>query len=234
MCDLYDDDDDSVDGEGMAPPSTEVEEKRFSSGESIGRLLPDAEAKIVDPESGEPLPPHRTGELWVRSPSVMLGYLKNEDATALALTAAAAAEGGGRPWLRTGDVCYVDSRGHVYVVDRMKEMIKYKAYQVAPAELEDVLAAHPGVHDAAVVPYPDEEAGEIPVACVVKKPGSHQLQEDELLSFVQSKVAPYKKIRRVVFVDSIPRSPSGKILRLQLRSFDLQPAAGVCRRPGSK
>ncbi|KAL5199050.1 hypothetical protein ABZP36_002562 [Zizania latifolia] len=229
MCDLYHD---SVDGEGMAPSTeveedgvaavtTAVEEERFSSGGSsvsIGRLLPDAEAKIVDPVSGEPLPPHRTGELWVRSPSVMLGYLKNEDATALALTAATAAEGG-RAWLRTGDLCYVDSRGHVYVVDRMKELIKYKAYQVAPAELEDVLAAHPSVHDAAVVPYPDEEAGEIPVACVVKKPGSHHLQEDELLSFVQSKVAPYKKIRRVVFVDSIPRSPSGKILRLQLRSF---------------
>ncbi|RLM54752.1 putative 4-coumarate--CoA ligase-like 8 [Panicum miliaceum] len=147
---------------------------------SIGRLVPSTEARIVDAESGESLPPNRVGELAT---------------------------------------CSVDSRGLVHVVDRIKELIKYKAYQVAPAELEDVLAAHPDIHDAAVAPYPDEEAGEIPVACVVRKPWSNQPQAQDVLSFVQSKVAPYRKVRRVVFVDCIPRSPSGKILRAQLKSF---------------
>ncbi|CAN6170045.1 unnamed protein product [Urochloa humidicola] len=187
---------------------------------SIGRLVPSTEARIVNIDSGEPLPPNRVGELWIRGPSVMQGYLRNEVATAAALvTPAAASDGGGGRWLRTGDLCYVDSGGRIHVVDRIKELIKYKAYQVAPAELEDILAAHPDISDAAVAPYPDEEAGEIPVACVVRKPGREQLQAQDVLSFVQSKVAPYKKVRRVVFVDRIARSPSGKILRPQLKSF---------------
>ncbi|KAB8106541.1 hypothetical protein EE612_040919 [Oryza sativa] len=208
---------------GQVPTTTEVKERSTGGGGvSIGRLMPDVEAKIVDPDSGELLPPRRTGELWVRGPSTMRGYLNNEEATALALVAAAGSvsvSGGGERWLRTGDLCYVDSRGLVYVVDRVKELIKCNAYQVAPAELEDVLATHPDIHDAAVAPYPDKEAGEIPMAYVVKKQGSGHLQEDEVISFVQNKVAPYKKIRKVVFVDSIPRSPSGKILRRQLKNL---------------
>uniref|UniRef100_I1QCJ7 4-coumarate--CoA ligase n=2 Tax=Oryza glaberrima TaxID=4538 RepID=I1QCJ7_ORYGL len=210
----------------VAATTTEVKERSTAGGGgggvSIGRLMPDVEAKIVDPDSGELLPPRRTGELWVRGPSTMRGYLNNEEATALALVAAAGSvsvSGGGERWLRTGDLCYVDSRGLVYVVDRVKELIKCNAYQVAPAELEDVLATHPDIHDAAVAPYPDKEAGEIPMAYVVKKQGSGHLQEDEVVSFVQNKVAPYKKIRKVVFVDSIPRSPSGKILRRQLKNL---------------
>ncbi|KAJ1259702.1 hypothetical protein BS78_10G175900 [Paspalum vaginatum] len=186
---------------------------------SIGRLVPSTEARIVDVESGEALPPGRVGELWIRGPSVMQGYLRREEATAAALVRSASELEQAGKWLRTGDLCYVDSRGLLHVVDRIKEMIKYKAYQVAPAELEDVLAAHPGIHDVAVAPYPDEEAGEIPVACVVRKPGSHTLQARDVMSFVQDKVAPYKKIRKVVFLDSIPRSPSGKISRAQLKSF---------------
>ncbi|KAF8779265.1 hypothetical protein HU200_002946 [Digitaria exilis] len=184
---------------------------------SIGRLVPSTEAMIVDMESGEALPPNQVGELWIRGPSVMRGYLRREEATAAALVARTSEDGG--RWLRTGDLCFVDSRGLVHVVDRIKELIKYKAYQVAPAELEDVLAAHPDIHDVAVAPYPDEEAGEIPVACVVRKPRSNQLQAQDVVSFVQNKVAPYKKVRRVVFVDCIARSPSGKILRAQLKSF---------------
>uniref|UniRef100_A0A0E0EF11 4-coumarate--CoA ligase n=1 Tax=Oryza meridionalis TaxID=40149 RepID=A0A0E0EF11_9ORYZ len=212
----------------VAAMTTEVKERSAGGGGggrgvSIGRLMPDVEAKVVDPNYGEPLPPRRTGELWVRGPSVMRGYLNNEEATTMAMVAAAGSVsgggGGGGRWLRTGDLCYVDSRGLVYVVDRVKELIKCNAYQVAPAELEDVLATHPNVHDAAVTPYPDKEAGEIPMAYVVKKQGSCHLQEDEVISFVQSKVAPYKKIRKVVFVDSIPRSPSGKILRRQLKNL---------------
>ncbi|TKW21297.1 hypothetical protein SEVIR_4G168200v4 [Setaria viridis] len=185
---------------------------------SIGRLVPSTEARIVDVESREALPPNHVGELWIRGPSVMQGYLRSKEATAAALVTTDAEDGGGR-WLRTGDLCYFESGGLIHVVDRIKELIKYKAYQVAPAELEDVLAVHPDIHDAAVAPYPDEEAGEIPVALVVKKPGSKRLQAQDVLSFVQSKVAPYKEVRKVVFVDSIARSPSGKILRAQLKSF---------------
>nr|CAB3467976.1 unnamed protein product [Digitaria exilis] len=185
------------------------------SSPTVGRLVPSTEARIVDVESGESLPPNRVGELWIRGPSVMQGYLRCEEPTAAALVVA---DGGGR-WLRTGDLCFVDFHGFVHVVDRIKELIKYRAYQVAPAELEDVLASHPDIQDVAVAPYPDEEAGEIPVACVVRKPGSSKLQAQDIISFVQSKVAPYKKVRKVVFVDSIARSPSGKILRAQLKSF---------------
>ncbi|KAL6592713.1 hypothetical protein ACP70R_049388 [Stipagrostis hirtigluma subsp. patula] len=216
MCDvpplLHDDDDE--------------EGNSSSSSISIGRLVPSTEAMIVDVESEEALRPNRAGELWIRGPSVMQGYLGNEEATAAALMRRPSdPEEAGR-WLRTGDLCYIDSVGFVHLVDRIKELIKYKAYQVAPAELEDLLAAHPDIQDVAVAPnpkgvpaYPDEEAGEIPVACVVRKSGSGLLQAQEVLSFVQDKVAPYKKIRKVVFVECIPRSPSGKILRAQLKSF---------------
>ncbi|KAL6639845.1 hypothetical protein ACP70R_022440 [Stipagrostis hirtigluma subsp. patula] len=220
MCDmpplLHDDDDDDDNEEGNSSPSSIL----------IGRLVPSTEAMIVDVESEEALRPNRAGELWIRGPSVMQGYLGNEEATATALVRRPSdPEEAGR-WLRTGDLCYIDSGGFVHLVDRIKELIKYKAYQVAPAELEDLLAAHPDIQDVAVAPnpkgvpaYPDEEAGEIPVACVVRKSGSGLLQAQEVLSFVQDKVAPYKKIRKVVFVECIPRSPSGKILRAQLKSF---------------
>ena len=122
------------------------------SSMSIGRLVPSTEARIVDVESGEAHPPNRVGELWIRGPSVMQGYLRREEATAAALVRSASDLEQAGKWLRTGDLCYVDSRGLLHVVDRIKEMIKYKAYQVAPAELEDVLAAHPGIHDVAVAP----------------------------------------------------------------------------------
>ncbi|KAL6604870.1 hypothetical protein ACP70R_042814 [Stipagrostis hirtigluma subsp. patula] len=214
MCDmpplLHDDDDDDDNEEGNSSSSSSI---------SIGRLVPSTEAMIVDVESGEALRPNRAGELWIRRPSVMQGYLGNEEATAAALVRRPSdLEEAGR-WMRTGDLCYIDSVGFVHLVDRIKELIKYKAYQVAPAELEDLLAAHPDIQDVAVAPYPDEEAGEIPVACVVRKSGSGLLQAQEVLSFVQDKVAPYKKIRKVVFVECIPMSPSGKILRAELKSF---------------
>ncbi|XP_064955252.1 putative 4-coumarate--CoA ligase-like 8 [Musa acuminata AAA Group] len=176
---------------------------------SIGRLIPTMEARIADVRTGKALPPYRHGELCVRGPLVMQGYMKNEEATSLAIDR----EG----WLHTGDLCYIDMRGLVYVVDRIKELIKYKAYQVSPAELEEVLSTHPDVLDVAVTSYPDEEAGEIPVACVVRKPGSN-VEEDDIFAFMDNKVAPYKKIRKVAFVEFIPRSPSGKILRRHLKA----------------
>ncbi|KAK1289384.1 4-coumarate--CoA ligase-like 5 [Acorus calamus] len=175
---------------------------------SIGRLIPSMEAKIVDTRTGKALPPGRSGELWVRGPSIMQGYLEKPEATALVLNE----EG----WLHTGDLCFVDSRGFIYIVDRIKELIKYKAYQVAPAELEEILSTHTEVNDVAVIPHPDEETGEIPMACVVRKAGS-KIKEDDIISFMEDKVAPYKKIRKVIFVNHIPRSPSGKILRRYLK-----------------
>jgi acyl-CoA synthetase (AMP-forming)/AMP-acid ligase II len=167
-----------------------------------GRLLANTEARIVDPATGASLAPGRTGELWVRGPQIMRGYRDRPEATAATVDA----EG----WLHTGDLCYFDEDGYLYVVDRLKELIKYKGYQVAPAELEHLLLAHPAVADAAVVPRPDEEAGEIPVAHVVPLA---EVTAEELLEWVAERVAPYKRVRAVRFTDQIPKSPSGKLLR---------------------
>ncbi|XP_066396659.1 4-coumarate--CoA ligase-like 9 [Miscanthus floridulus] len=123
---------------------------------SVGRLSWGAEVKIVHPETGAAMPPDVPGELWVRGPFVMKGYHGEEDSTSEILDS----EG----WLRTGDVCYIDQDGFIYTVDRLKELIKYKGYQVPPAELESLLQTHPDIVEAAVVPYPDDEAGELPVA----------------------------------------------------------------------
>jgi acyl-CoA synthetase (AMP-forming)/AMP-acid ligase II len=169
---------------------------------SAGRLLPGTEARIVDPAGGGDLGPGRTGELWLRGPQVMRGYRNRPEATAATL-----APGG---WLRTGDLCYVDADGYLFVVDRLKELIKYKGYQVAPAELEALLCAHPAVADAAVVPRPDPEAGELPVAHVATRA---EVSAAELEAWVADRVAPWKRLRDLRFVDHVPRSPTGKLLR---------------------
>ncbi|KAL9367118.1 hypothetical protein Peur_038317 [Populus x canadensis] len=156
---------------------------------SAGKLTPGCEAKIVDPDTS---------------------YAGDPGATSATL------EPNG--WLRTGDICYIDEEGFLFVVDRLKELIKYKGYQVAPAELEQLLQSHPEIVDAAVIPYPDEEAGQVPMAFLVKQPQS-SINERDILDFVAKQVAPYKKIRRVAFVSSIPRSPAGKILRRDLRNM---------------
>jgi acyl-CoA synthetase (AMP-forming)/AMP-acid ligase II len=135
----------------------------------------------------------------------MKGYLNRPEATASTIDS----DG----WLHTGDIGFADDDGYLYIVDRLKELIKYKGYQVAPAELEAVLGTHPAVADAAVVPSPDAEAGEIPKAFVVLRSGA---STDDLLGFVAERVAPYKKVRALEVVDSIPKSPSGKILRRML------------------
>nr|CAD1820995.1 unnamed protein product [Ananas comosus var. bracteatus] len=137
----------------------------------------------------------------------MKGYLGNEEATAEALV--------GDGWLRTGDLVYFDQEGYLYVVDRLKELIKHNGYQVAPAELEALLLTHTHIVDAAVVPLEDEETGQVPMAYVVKSPQSG-LTTDGVIQFIASQVAPYKKIRKVAFIESIPRSAAGKILRKQL------------------
>ncbi|KAK8705725.1 hypothetical protein V6N13_049319 [Hibiscus sabdariffa] len=154
---------------------------------SVGLLSPNLEAKIIDPGTGTALNVNQRGELRIRGPSVMKGYLNNAEATAATVDS----EG----WLKTGDLCYIDDDGYVYVVDRLKELIKYKGFQVPPAELEALLLSHPQILDAAVIPILDEEVGQYPMAYVV---------------------AAYKRIRKVEFVSSIPKSPSGKILRREL------------------
>ncbi|MEA2433658.1 MAG: hypothetical protein QOG54_1115 [Actinomycetota bacterium] len=169
---------------------------------SIGFLIPNTESRIVDPASGKELGPNETGEVWISGPQVMKGYLNNPDATAHTID-----EDG---WLHTGDIGYVDSDGFFFLVDRLKELIKYKGFQVPPAELEAVLLSHPSIADCAVIPVPDEEAGEIPKAYVVLK---EEISADDIMAFVAERVAPHKKIRLVEFTDEIPKSASGKILR---------------------
>ncbi|XP_030541949.1 4-coumarate--CoA ligase-like 9 [Rhodamnia argentea] len=174
---------------------------------ATGKLVPDCEAKIIDPDTGAFLPPCKVGELWVRGSSIMKGYVGDEQAT----RAIVDTEG----WLRTGDLCYIDGQGFLFFVDRIKEIIKYKGYQVAPGELEHLLQSHPDVVDAAVAPYPDEEAGQIPMAFIVRRPGS-AVDEPSIKAFVAQMVAPYKKIRHVMFIDSIPKNAAGKVLRREL------------------
>ncbi|CAL5209046.1 unnamed protein product [Lathyrus oleraceus] len=177
--------------------------------EACGKLIPTFCAKVMDIETWKPLPPNKEGELWLKSGSIMKEYLGNTEATAATVDS----EG----WLRTGDLGYIDENGVVCIVERIKELIKHKGYQVAPAELESVLLSHPLIVDAAVIPVEDEETGQIPMAYVVRRAGS-QLSEDQVIQFVAGQVAPYKKVRRVSFIDNIPRSAAGKILRKDLVS----------------
>jgi acyl-CoA synthetase (AMP-forming)/AMP-acid ligase II len=169
---------------------------------SIGPCISNTECKVVDHLTGAELGPNQEGEIWVRGPQVMQGYLNHPQATQAAINP----EG----WFRTGDIGYADEEGYFYIVDRLKELIKYKGLQVAPAELEAVLLTHPAVADAAVIPSPDEEAGEVPKAFVVLR---SEATPDELMAFVADKVAPHKKIRLLEVIEQIPKSASGKILR---------------------
>lgn len=172
---------------------------------SVGVLCPGTEARVVDPGTGED---SDEGELLIRGPQVMDGYLGDEEATRRAFV-----DG----WLRTGDLVRVRD-GRFHVVDRIKEIIKYKGYQVPPAELEDVLRRHPAVGDAAVVGVPDRANGEIPKAFVVARDG---VSAEELMAFVAGEVAPYKKVRAVEFVAEIPKSVSGKVLRRVLKDHSV-------------
>ena len=172
---------------------------------AIGRLIANTEGRLVDPETGEDR--EESGEIWIRGPQVMRGYLADEEATAATLT--------GDGWLKTGDIARLEDGETFRIVDRVKELIKYKGYQVPPAELEALLVGHPSVADAAVIPIPDAAGGEAPKACVVA--AGDALDPDELMAWVAERVAPYKRIRAVEIVAEIPRSASGKILRRLLR-----------------
>jgi acyl-CoA synthetase (AMP-forming)/AMP-acid ligase II len=184
-----------------------AEPERHVYGQA-GILVADTEARVVDPLSGTDRGTDGTGEIWIRGPQLMRGYLGRPEATSETIDA----DG----WLHSGDVGRVDSDGRIFITDRIKELIKYKAYQVAPAELEGLLCTHPAVAAAAVIGAPDEEAGELPTAFVV---ANEELSDDELMAWVAERVAPHKRIRRVERIDAIPCSPTGKILRRKLREM---------------
>ena len=199
-----------VQGYGMtelSPVSHATPEGQFKPG-TIGVLVPSTESRIVDPETGNDLGQDEDGEIWVRGPQVMPGYLNNETATANTIDA----DG----WLHTGDVGHIDADGHFTIVDRLKELIKYKGFQVPPAELEALLVTHPAVADAAVIGIADDEAGELPKAFITLREGAEASAED-IQQFVADKVATYKQIRLLEFIPEIPKSASGKILRRLLR-----------------
>ncbi|XP_060592777.1 luciferin 4-monooxygenase-like [Ruditapes philippinarum] len=176
---------------------------------SVGKRHSLVQMKIVNVDTGKPCGVNEEGEIWIKGPHMCLGYLNNEEETKNFFT-----EDG---WAKTGDIGREDEDGFLFVVDRLKELIKYKGYQVAPATLEDILLRHNSVADVGVVGLPDEEAGELPRAYVVKKAGK-EVTEEELVDFVNGQVAPHMKLRGgVEFVTEIPRTLSGKILRKTLR-----------------
>ena len=199
-----------VQGYGMtelSPVTHATPPGKFKPG-SAGMTVPNTLVRIVDPSTGEDLDLDQDGEVWISGPQVMKGYLNNEAATKATID-----DDG---WLHTGDIGHLDADGHLYVVDRLKELIKYKGFQVPPAELEALLLTHPKVADAAVIGIPDDEAGEIPAGYVVLKEGQ-EATEDEIKQFVAGQVATYKQLGRVTFLDAVPKSASGKILRRVLR-----------------
>ncbi|MER6564911.1 4-coumarate--CoA ligase family protein [Streptomyces sp. NPDC001093] len=180
---------------------------------TVGRLIAGTEMRIVsldDPDKD--LGTGERGEILIRGPQVMKGYLGRPDATAALIDT----DG----WLHTGDVGHVDEDGWLFVVDRVKELIKYKGFQVAPAELEALLLAHPGITDAAVIGSYDDDGNEVPHAFVVRRPdAAEELTEHEIMLYVAERVAPYKRVRRITFIDTVPRAASGKILRRELREL---------------
>ncbi|WOL19037.1 4-coumarate--CoA ligase 1-like [Canna indica] len=176
---------------------------------ACGTVVRNAEMKIVDPDTGASLGRNQRGEICIRGAQIMKGYINDPEATNNTIDK----EG----WLHTGDIGYVDDDDEVFIVDRLKEIIKYKGFQVAPAELEALLITHPNIADAAVVQMKDEAAGEIPVAFVVRSNGS-QITEDEIKQYISRQVVFYKRINKVFFTDAIPKAPSGKILRKDLRA----------------
>ncbi len=194
--------------------SNPVYDRRFMRIETIGLPVHDTEQKIVDIETGQiELGVGEEGELVVRGPQVMLGYWKAPQATAEALR-----DG----WLYTGDIGWRDEDGYVTVTDRKKEMIKYKGFSIAPAQVEALLLEHPAVADVAVVAKPSDEAGEVPKAFVVLRAGYEGQQVDELMSWVNTKLATYKHVREIEYIETIPRNPSGKILRRVLKELERQ------------
>jgi acyl-CoA synthetase (AMP-forming)/AMP-acid ligase II len=207
-----------VQGYGMteASPVTHLSPTRNAPMKpgSVGLIVPNTEVKIADVVTGADVTPGTEGELWIRGPQIMRGYLNQPEETAACLDR----DG----WYHTGDVGLVDPEGYFYIVDRTKELIKYKGLQVAPAELEALLITHPAVLDVAVVRHPDEEAGEVPKAYIVLKgdPAAKATPAEEIMAWVAGRVAPHKRVRKLEFIEQIPKSASGKILRRLLIDRD--------------
>ncbi|XP_014260434.1 4-coumarate--CoA ligase 3-like isoform X1 [Cimex lectularius] len=178
---------------------------------STGAIVSNTLAKVVDTETGKDLPAGETGELCFKGPQIMKCYHNRPEATAETIDK----DG----WLHTGDVGYINELKNCFIVDRKKELIKVKGFQVPPAELESILRQHPKLYDAGVTSLPCSRNGEVPVAFVVPNPGNQNIKEEEIKDYVASKVAPYKKVSKVVFVDAIPKNPSGKILRRVLKEM---------------
>ena len=202
---------DVVQGYGMtelSPVSHLTPPGNYKAG-SCGVTAPNTLTMVVDPVTQQELGVDEDGEICIKGPQVMVGYLGNQAAT----DAIFDREG----WLHTGDIGHIDADGHLWIVDRLKELIKYNGFQVPPAELEALLLTHPAIADAAVVGIPDESAGEIPVAHVVLRPGA-EVTPEEIMEFVAGQVAHYKQVRQVIITDTIPKSASGKILRRLLKN----------------
>ncbi|MHB8907324.1 MAG: class I adenylate-forming enzyme family protein [Syntrophales bacterium] len=203
-------------------PTTHINPIRRIKVGTIGLPVAGTEDRIVDPLTGAELPPHEVGELWVRGPQVMKGYYEDPGATAHTLV-----EG----WLRTGDLAMKDEEGYVTIVDRLKELIKTKGLQVAPAEIEHILVGHPDIQDAAVIGEPHPDFGEVPVAYVVLRPRA-ALSREAVIEYAANGLARYKRLARVIITDSIPRSPSGKILRRVLKAeLTSAPSPGAATPP---
>ncbi|QUJ75093.1 AMP-binding protein [Sulfitobacter albidus] len=199
----------ALQGYGMTElsPVTHISPRHAPKSGSSGLATPNTDCRIVDPDTGADLPAGEEGELWIRGPQVMMGYLNNDKATAETLT-----QDG---WLKTGDIAKIDADGYMFIMDRLKELIKYKGFQVAPAELEATLLTHDGITDAAVIGLPDDEAGERPIAFIV---GNDRVPDaDGVRAHLKRTLSSYKQVHEVYFVDEIPKSASGKILRRVLR-----------------
>jgi len=195
----------------LSPLATVTPSSKSKIG-SCGVLVPNTWAKIVDTENGQPLGPNQLGELCIKGPQVMKGYLGNEEATRSTIK-----DGG---WLHSGDIACYDDQNRFYIVDRLKELIKVKGFQVAPAELENLIRMHPDILDVGVVGVPDERKGEAPFAFLVAKPGGKVVTADQIHRFVSDKVTEYKHLTGGIrFIDAIPKNPSGKILRRELRKL---------------
>jgi long-chain acyl-CoA synthetase len=208
-----------VQGYGMteASPLTHINpihDRTLNVVDSAGLVAHDTMQKVVDVETGTKiLPPGEVGEICVHGPQVMQGYWKAPEATAAALR-----DG----WLYTGDIGYVDEHGYAFVQDRKKEMIKYKGFGIAPAEIEALLLEHPGIADCAVIGKAHPEAGEIPKAFVVRRPGHPELSAEDVMAFTKGRLASYKTPGEVEFVEAIPKNPSGKILRRVLKEQEAE------------
>ncbi|KAL1490833.1 hypothetical protein ABEB36_013459 [Hypothenemus hampei] len=178
---------------------------------SCGKMAAACSGKVMDMETGRSLKPNQPGELCFSGPGVMIGYYKNQKATEESFTP--------NGWLRTGDIGYYDNDGYFFIVDRLKELIKFKGFQIAPAELEALLIKNPKINDVGVVGLPDESVGERPMAFVVKQPNAN-ISEQEIQKYVADFMSPQKRLSGgVIFIDSIPKNPSGKILRRKLREL---------------